>query len=98
MVILIIPMLLWMPIIRQPNSTFATVASFIPPMTPFVMVLRLGQSSEVIPLWQIVAATGVGVVSVFVAVWAAAKIFRVGVLMYGKPPTPLTLLKWIRYA
>lgn len=98
MVILIIPMVLWMPIIRQPNSTFSTIASFIPPMTPFVMALRLGQSSEVIPTWQVWATTAVGALSVLIAVWAASKIFRVGVLMYGKPPTPLQMLKWLRQA
>lgn len=92
------PLFLFMPIIEGPNSTFSTVASFIPPLTPFVMILRLGQSTEVIPLWQIALSMVVGWGSVFVAIWGAAKIFRVGVLMYGKPPTPATLIKWIRYA
>lgn len=98
MIVLMIPMFLWSLIIRQPNSTFAVVASMIPPMTPFVMILRLAQTSEPIPTWQIVLATAIGFAAVFVAIWAAAKIFRVGVLMYGKPPTFGTLLKWIRYA
>lgn len=98
MIVLMIPLFLWSMIIRQPNSTFAVVASMIPPMTPFVMILRLAQTSEPIPAWQIALATAIGFASVFVAVWAAAKIFRVGVLMYGKPPSFGTLLKWIRYA
>ncbi len=98
MIVLMIPLFLWSMIIRQPNSTFAVVASMIPPMTPFVMILRLAQTSEPIPVWQIVLATAIGFAAVFVAIWAAAKIFRVGVLMYGKPPTFGTLLKWIRYA
>ncbi len=92
------PMFLFMPIIQGPNSTFSTVASFIPPLTPFVMVLRLGQTTEVIPMWQIALSMVVGWGAVLVAIWGAAKIFRVGVLMYGKPPTPATLIKWIRYA
>lgn len=98
MIVLMLPMFLWTLIIRQPNSTFAVVASMIPPMTPFVMILRLAQTSEPIPTWQIVLATTIGFAAVFVAIWAAAKIFRVGVLMYGKPPSLGTLLKWIRYA
>lgn len=98
MIVLMLPMFLWTLIIRQPNSTFAVVASMIPPMTPFVMILRLAQTSEPIPTWQIVLATAIGFGAVFVAIWAAAKIFRVGVLMYGKPPSLGTLLKWIRYA
>lgn len=98
MLVLMIPFFLWNLIIRQPNSTFSTVASFIPPISPFVMVMRLGQTTEPIPMWQIIGSAVVGLVSVVIAVWAAAKIFRVGVLMYGKPPTPMQLLKWIRYA
>lgn len=98
MLVLMIPFFLWNLIIRQPNSTFSTVASFIPPISPFVMVMRLGQTTEPIPTWQIIGSAAAGLVSVVVAVWAAAKIFRVGVLMYGKPPTPLELLKWLRYA
>jgi ABC-2 type transport system permease protein len=62
------------------------------------MILRLGQTTEVIPAWQIALSMVIGFAAVFVAIWAAAKIFRVGVLMYGKPPTPATLIKWIRYA
>jgi ABC-type Na+ efflux pump permease subunit len=98
MIMFMIPMFLFVPIIQGPNSTFSTVASFIPPLTPFVMILRLGQSTEPIPGWQIALSMVIGFAAVFVAIWAAAKIFRVGVLMYGKPPTPATLLKWIRYA
>jgi ABC-type Na+ efflux pump permease subunit len=98
MIMFMIPMFLFVPIIDGPNSTFSTVASFIPPLTPFVMILRLGQTTEVIPAWQIALSMVIGFAAVFVAIWAAAKIFRVGVLMYGKPPTPATLIKWIRYA
>jgi len=98
MLVFMIPMFLFMPIIQGPNSTFSTVTSFIPPLTPFVMVLRLGQTTEPIPGWQIGLSLVIGWAAVLVAIWAAAKIFRVGVLMYGKPPTPATLLKWIRYA
>lgn len=97
MIVLIIPMILWMPIMRNPNSLFATICSFVPPVNPFIMVLRLG-GSEKIPVWQIWASIGVGVIGSFVAAWAAGKIFRIGVLMYGKPPNVATLLRWIRMA
>src|SRR5262245_37164366 len=93
MVVLIIPMVLWMPIMRNPNSTFAQVCSFVPPISPFIMVLRLS-GSEKIPTWQVPASILVGVLGSIVAVWAAAKIFRIGVLMYGKPPNFRTLVKW----
>jgi ABC-type Na+ efflux pump permease subunit len=97
MIVLIIPMMLWMPILRNPNSTFAQVASFVPPISPFVMVLRVA-GSEKIPTWQIPASIIVGFISVGVFLWAASKIFRIGVLMYGKPPNFPTLIKWIRMA
>ncbi len=97
MIVLIIPMMLWMPILRNPNSTFAQVASFVPPISPFVMVLRVA-GSEKIPTWQIPASIAVGFISVGVFLWAASKVFRIGVLMYGKPPNIATLIKWIRMA
>ncbi|HYD00506.1 MAG TPA: ABC transporter permease, partial [Phycisphaerales bacterium] len=97
MIVLFIPMMLWMPILRNPNSMFAQVTSFIPPISPFVMVLRIA-GSEQIPTWQIPASIAAGLLSVAVFLWAAAKIFRIGVLMYGKPPNIATLIKWVRMA
>ena len=98
MLILMIPLILWLPISEQPNGMLATIMSFVPPAIPFVMMLRVTASSEPIALWQVLASIvwGFGWVAVFV--WAGAKIFRVGVLMQGKPPTPKELLKWIRMA
>ncbi|MBX3386923.1 MAG: ABC transporter permease [Phycisphaeraceae bacterium] len=97
MIVLVIPMMLWMPIMRNPNSMFAQVCSFIPPISPFVMVLRLG-GSEPVPFWQIPASIALGIATVGVALWATAKIFRIGVLMYGKPPSFGTLISWVRMA
>ncbi len=97
MIVLIIPMALWMPIQRNPNSMFAQVLSFIPPVSPFAMILRL-TGSEKVPAWQIPVSMVVGLGAGAVFIWAAAKIFRVGVLMYGKPPSLLGLIKWVRYA
>lgn len=97
MIVLIIPMVLWMPISRNPNSLFAAICGLVPPVSPFVMVLRIA-GSEKIPDWQVAASLAIGAASVLGAVWAAAKIFRVGVLMYGKPPSIVGLVKWLRYA
>jgi ABC-2 type transport system permease protein len=94
---MIIPWLLWLPISRNPNSTFATVLSFVPGVNPFVMVIRLA-GSEPVPFWQVAVALLVSLVSVIVAAWAAAKVFRVGALMHGKPPNIGTLIRWIRMA
>ncbi len=100
MLVLIVPMVLWMPISRDPNGMFATIASMTPPISPFVMVLRIPAAAGSIPVppWQIGVSIGLGVASVVFMAWAAAKIFRVGVLMYGKPPNLGTLIKWVRMA
>jgi ABC-2 type transport system permease protein len=97
MLVLMIPWLVWFVIQRAPNSTLAVVLSFVPGVNPFVMAIRLG-GSEPVPTWQIPVAIGVGVVSVVVAAWGAAKVFRIGTLMYGKPPDLRTLWQWIRMA
>jgi len=82
----------------NPNSMLAQVLSFFPPATPFVMVMRLAYTGDTIPMWQIITTTIVGFGGVVASVWFAAKIFRVGVLMYGQPPSLIGLVKWIRYA
>lgn len=97
MLIVMLPWLAWMPIVRGPNDPFATIASFIPPMTPFVMALRLG-TNQPIPMWQIVATLVIGFAAVFVFIWMTAKIFRIGILMTGKAPNFMTLLRWVRQA
>ncbi len=98
MIVVMIPMLLMMPIISNPAGRMATVMSFIPPISPFVMVLRMSSVSQPPPMWQLLAAVALGVVTVFVFLKGAAKIFRIGVLLYGKPPNLPTLIKWIRMA
>jgi len=95
---IILPFLLMFPLMENPGSWIATAASFFPPATPYAMIMRLSQPSFQVPMWELIGTTIVGFLGVAVVVWAAAKIFRVGVLMYGKPPTLLGLLKWIRYA
>ena len=72
--------------VKRENAENNTVCEFTSDRTPPV------------PLWQIPASIGWGYICVFIMIWGAARIFRVGVLMTGKPPSPLQLLKWIRYA
>lgn len=95
--ITILPWMIWFVIQRAPNSPLATTLSFIPVLNPYVMVLRLG-GSEPIPSWQHPVALLIGALTSIGVLWAAAKIFRIGVLMYGKPPNFKTLIKWVRMA
>jgi ABC-type Na+ efflux pump permease subunit len=97
MMFMIIPWILWLPISRAPNSMFAQVLSFVPGCNAFVMVTRLF-GSEPVPTWQIPASIVVGLVGAFFFAWCAAKVFRIGVLMYGKPPDWQTLIRWVRMA
>lgn len=97
MILLMVPLILWLPISESPNGMLATITSFIPPLTPFVMILRVTASSEPVALWQIVATLVWGYAASIIMLWMAARVFRIGVLMYGKPPTPLELIRWLRY-
>jgi ABC-2 type transport system permease protein len=98
MIVLMIPLMLWLPISDNPNGVVATVFSFIPPAIPYVMILRTTGSSEAVPAWQVALSIAWGFACVVGFLWSGAKIFRVGVLMQGKPPTPRELLRWIRSA
>lgn len=97
MLLLMVPLMLWLPISDNPNGLLATITSFIPPLTPFVMILRVSGATEPVPAWQIIASIVFGFIAVGAMLWIAARIFRVGVLMQGKPPSPMELLRWASY-
>jgi ABC-2 type transport system permease protein len=94
---MMVPWVLAAPISREPNSTFSTAISFIPPVNTFAMLLRLTSSAPP-PAWQVWLTMGIGVGSVVAAVWCASKVFTIGLLMYGKPPDFKTLVRWVRAA
>ena len=95
--LMMVPWLFWFPISREPNSLFATVVSFLPPMNAFAMLLRLTSTSPP-PLWQVWLSIAVGIVAAGGALWFASRVFKIGLLMYGRPPNFATLLKWARQA
>lgn len=82
----------------NPHSSLARGLSYFPLATPFVMSMRVAYINDPMPMWELASTTAVGVLGMVVSVWAAAKIFRVGVLMYGQPPSLIGLIKWMRYA
>ncbi len=90
---MMIPMFVWFPVLKEPLSSFATGMSLIPPFTPMLMLVRQ-TSPMTIPAWQPwVGLAGVLVVAAL-AVLAGGRIFRVGILMQGKPPKPADLIRW----
>jgi ABC-2 type transport system permease protein len=97
MMVMIAPWALSFPISRNPDSTLAYVVSFVPPLNSFGMLLRLASTSPP-PAWQVWLSIGIGVLGVVSALWFAAKVFRIGLLMFGKPPNFATLVRWVRAA
>jgi ABC-2 type transport system permease protein len=89
---IIIPMM----IIQNPDGTFATVISMIPFFTPIVMFMRINILTP--PAWQIALSILIMLGSIYIAGQISAKIFRVGILMYGKRPDVREILKWLRRA
>jgi ABC-2 type transport system permease protein len=90
---LFLPLMLMVPVGRDPNGTLARVLSFVPPFTPFVMMNRAAGPPT---LMEYILTTLLLLASVATALWAAAKIFRIGILMTGKPPKPMEILAWVR--
>jgi len=95
--LMMLPYIFFMPVIRAPSSMLSVVLSFIPPVSPFIMIMRVA-STDPPPVWQVALSIAVNAVAVVFFLWLAAKIFRVGLLMFGKPPNLRTLVKWVRMA
>jgi ABC-2 type transport system permease protein len=74
----------------------ARTLSFVPFTAPVVMPLRLAASS--VPTWELLVSLACVAAGCVAALWLAARIYRVGLLMYGKRPSLAELLRWIRYA
>lgn len=81
-------------VINDPNGTIATVFSMIPLTSPIVMLMRIPFG---VPLWQIAVSVSILFATFFFVVWFAAKIYRVGILMYGKKPSWRELYRWLKY-
>lgn len=93
-IFLIAPIVLILPIMQSPDSLMVKVLSYIPLLTPTLMVLRM--AVQMPPLWEILATLGVLAVSSLFMMWAAGKIFRTAILVYGKRPTIPELIRWVR--
>jgi ABC-2 type transport system permease protein len=87
----IIPLLL-----DDPNSAFSIAASFFPPTAPFVMMLRMGMQMP--PFWQFAVSIVLMVLSIWGVLWLSSRLYRVGILMYGKRATLPELVRWLRYS
>jgi ABC-2 type transport system permease protein len=90
---ILIPMFLLGPVLKEPHSTFATIASFVPPFTPVLMLLR--QATPLgLPAWQPWLGLVGMIAGTLIVVFAASRVFRVALLMQGKTPKLADLVRW----
>lgn len=81
-------------VINDPHGTVATTFSMIPLTSPIVMLMRIPFG---VPVWQIALSVAILFGTFFGVVWFSAKIYRIGILMYGKKPTWKEMIRWVRY-
>ena len=93
---LVFTILVPMMVIQRPDSLFATVISLIPVFIPIVMFMRINVLMP--PAWQIALSVVIMILSIWFAGKLSARIFRTGILMYGKKPDVREILKWLRRA
>ena len=95
MIVMMLPLALMAFMTNNPDHPVAVFGSFFPPFTPFLMMNRIPAQPPP-PLWQILLAALIMILSTWVMIRAAAKVFRLGILLYGKPPTLPEILRWAR--
>lgn len=81
-------------VITEPHGAVARVFSMIPLTSPIVMLMRIPFG---VPLWELLLSMAILFASFFGVVWFAAKIYRIGILMYGKKPTYKEIFRWLKY-
>ena len=92
---LVIPIMLMMFVVRSPDSSVSVVLSLIPFFAPILMLLRISVLQP--PFTQIAASILLLILTTVLMIWVSAKIYRVGILMYGKRPGFAEIIKWMRY-
>jgi ABC-2 type transport system permease protein len=83
-------------IMSNPNSFWSVAVSLFPPCAPIAMFLRI--ASQFPPIWQIALSLILLLLSVVFVVWFSSRIYRIGILMYGKRATIPEMLRWLRYS
>jgi ABC-2 type transport system permease protein len=93
---IILPMILMTFVIREPNAPLSVALSLFPLTAPILMYLRILVRQP--PAWQIATSIGLLLLAIWGLVSLAARIYRVGILMYGKRPTLPEIIKWVKFA
>jgi ABC-2 type transport system permease protein len=90
---LILSVVFWPMVLAAPDSTLSVVLSLVPFFAPLLMFLRMAAVSP--PLWQVALSMVLMLATIVAVTWASARIYRVGILMYGKRPTFPEILRWV---
>jgi ABC-2 type transport system permease protein len=93
---LVFSFIMFQGVLRDPNSTRSVVLSEIPFLSPILMVLRLVAQTP--PWWQIALSIALLTFTMLGVVYLSARIYRVGVLIYGKRPSVVELFRWLKYS
>jgi ABC-2 type transport system permease protein len=93
---MIVPLMTLMLLIQNPGSTFAVVLSMIPLFAPMMMLARIILLEP--PMWQILLSAALCLLAIYLSISFAARVFRVGILMYGKRANLRELVHWYRLA
>ena len=91
--VIVMPMFVWIIIVRDPNGGLATWLSLFPPFIPMLMCLRMSCTST-IPIWQPVLGLLFMLGTTGVCVFAASRVFRIGMLTSGRAPKIGELIRW----
>lgn len=83
-------------ILGNPNSIWSVLISMFPPCSPITMAFRF--TAQFPPAWQIALSLGLLAVSIYIVLWLSTRLYRVGILMYGKRATVPEMLRWLRYS
>jgi ABC-2 type transport system permease protein len=92
---LIVSVVFFPVVLQSPDSTFSVVLSLIPFATPLLMFLRITALTP--PAWQILLSIVLTTLTIAAVTWVSARIYRVGILMYGKRPTFPEMMRWVRH-
>jgi len=94
--LVVVPMLVLQLVLNKPDSTIAIVLSMVPFFAPILMIARTASSD--VPFWQIGVSWALMIGTFYLVLTIGAKIYRIGVLMYGKKPSLGEIIKWVRYS
>jgi len=92
--LILLPVVVAVPVMQNPNMLIAKIFSYIPLTTPAIMMIRLNNAA--VPLSEIIITIGILIASIYFTVLISSKIFRIGILAYGKRPSMKEIVSWIK--